>query len=154
NNFLMTVSVADNAGKTYETEIRIHIHDSVNEIWLTPPTLTIHKGADECRFTVLASFNDGVIGDITGWPQLSYKSLDPFSGADSIDGMVSADGILSAVTVGSVAPIRATLQPPPLSLPGTGTLSAEGSAMTKESWDDLSAKANVTFVVAGLRIGR
>src|SRR5262249_16685721 len=76
NNFLMTVSVQDSSAKTYETEIRIHIHDSVTDIWLTPSTLTIHKGANESRFTVLASFNDGVVGDITDGGQLSWKSLD------------------------------------------------------------------------------
>ena len=62
NNFLITVSIQDNTSKKYETEIRVHVHDAITDIWLTPPTLTIHKDADECRFTVLAAFNDGTVG--------------------------------------------------------------------------------------------
>jgi hypothetical protein len=75
-NFLMT---ARQTGTNLETVIRVHIHDSINRIWLTPPSLTTHEGADECRFTVLAQFDDDTIGDITEWPQLSYSVSNPLS---------------------------------------------------------------------------
>src|SRR4030095_1578514 len=64
NNFLLAVSIEDSGGILYETEIRIHVHDSVKDIWLTPSTLAIHKDANECRFTVLAVFSDQSSGEI------------------------------------------------------------------------------------------
>src|SRR5215510_8637278 len=74
-NFLLTATFTQAVGApNFEVEIRIHVHDSVKDIWLTPPTLTIHKDANECRFTVLARFNDDSVGDITDWPQLTYKT--------------------------------------------------------------------------------
>jgi hypothetical protein len=69
-NFLMTVHEVIGGVGTNETVIRIHIHDSIQKIWLTLPTLTIHVGSNECRFTVLALFDDGAVGDITDWPKL------------------------------------------------------------------------------------
>jgi hypothetical protein len=150
NNFLMTVSIEDNNAKKYETEIRVHIHDSVTDIWLTPSTLTIHKGADECRFTVLASFNDGTVGDITDWPQLSYRSVVPLTSLASTDVLVSPKGVLQAVTPGKGANIIVTLQLPPGSVPTT--FSAAAMAHAKPSWDTVSANAKVNFVVAGLRL--
>src|SRR5215217_6530613 len=50
-NFLMTARQIVGGVGTYETEIRFHIHDSIQNIWLTPSTLTVHVGSDECRFT-------------------------------------------------------------------------------------------------------
>ena len=44
NNFLLSALFAGPDG-IQETEIRIHVHDSVKDIWLTPSTLTIHQGA-------------------------------------------------------------------------------------------------------------
>jgi hypothetical protein len=75
-NFLMTARQDVGGGNTLETVIRIHVHDSIQKIWLTPSTLTVHQGGDERRFTVLALFDDGVVGDITEWPPLTYRSSD------------------------------------------------------------------------------
>src|SRR5206468_2021029 len=108
-NFLLSAVFAD-PSVFQETEIRIHVHDAVQDIWLTPSTLTIHEGAaDEYRFTVLARFKDDVVGDITDWPRLRYKSVDLAAHTDSTDVLVSAKGILKAVTPGKSAEITVRL---------------------------------------------
>ena len=78
-NFLIKAHQAVGGVATYETEIRVHVHNSIKSIWLTPSSLTPHVGSDECRFTVLARFDDDVVADITDWPasQLSFKSSTP-----------------------------------------------------------------------------
>jgi hypothetical protein len=37
---------------------------------VTPSVLHVRKGAENMRFSVLARFDDGVIGDITNWSPL------------------------------------------------------------------------------------
>ena len=70
-NFVLTATFTQAPGQNFEAEMRVHIHDSVKDLWLTPPTLSIHKDSDECRFTVLARVTDDCVGDITDWPQRS-----------------------------------------------------------------------------------
>jgi hypothetical protein len=151
NNFLMTVSIQDNTSKKYETEIRVHVHDAITDIWLTPPTLTIHKDADECRFTVLAAFNDGTVGDITDWSLLTYQSRDPNTNAASTDVLVSANGVLQTVTPGKTANIIVSLIPPLFSTSAL-TLTATAQAIAKESWSDIGAKTEVTYVADKLML--
>lgn len=65
HNFLVRAVVSDTAGgKPLATHLRIHIHDSIENIWLTPRTLTVYQGSKQ-RFTVLAEFSDKTVGDIT-----------------------------------------------------------------------------------------
>src|SRR6185369_7416981 len=78
-NFLMTATQVVGGVSTSETTIRIHIHDSIKKIWLTPSSLTIHQFSPESRFTVLALFKDYTVGDITDWAQLIFTSSDPFT---------------------------------------------------------------------------
>jgi IgA Peptidase M64 len=78
-NFLMTASQRVTGGPTFENIIRIHLHNSIQKIWLTPSTLSVHEDTKETRFTVLALFDDGVVGDITEWPQLAYTVPNPSS---------------------------------------------------------------------------
>src|SRR5678815_2610671 len=112
-NFILTATFNQAPGVSFEAEIRIHIHDSVKDIWLTPPTLTIHKGADECRFTVLARFNDDCVGDITDWSQLTYKS------DDTSVATVNANGVLKAEATSGSAPITVSLKIPALGIDKT-----------------------------------
>jgi hypothetical protein len=65
-SFVMTVTVTQGTVQL-SSRIRFHIHDSLERRWLTPSTLTVRKDATNMRFSVLARFNDGVIGDITNW---------------------------------------------------------------------------------------
>ena len=43
----------------------------------SPAALTVRVGADGPKFTVLAEFEDGVVGDITAWTNLSWSSTAP-----------------------------------------------------------------------------
>ncbi|MGH7359135.1 MAG: hypothetical protein ACREJR_10000, partial [Candidatus Rokuibacteriota bacterium] len=143
NNFLMTVSfvdVLDPGGQEYRTEIRGHVHDSVIDIWLTPSTLTIHQGADECSFTVLARFNDSTVGDITDWSELSYQSDAPATIA------VLANGVLQAKASGP-AEITARLDVPSLGITRT---SAPATALGRPAWTDVAANANLIFVAGAV----
>src|SRR5262249_5737267 len=76
-NFRMTARQDVGQGRIFENIIRIHLHESVQKIWLTPASLTVHVDDSDCRFTVLALFDDGTVGDITDWPKamkLTYAS--------------------------------------------------------------------------------
>lgn len=87
-----------------ERFVRIHVHTSLTSLWLTPSTLTIHMGADPAHLSVLAKFDDGVVGDITLWTGLTWSS----SASANVD-VDASSGALTAKTVGSVATIRVAL---------------------------------------------
>ncbi|MGH7357910.1 MAG: hypothetical protein ACREJR_03740, partial [Candidatus Rokuibacteriota bacterium] len=147
HNFLMTARQVVVAVH-HETKIRIHVHDSIQRIWLTPNTLTIHVGSDECRFTVLALFDDGTIGDITDWPQLRFQSGDltavkVLHVGDQVDGgPATVGGVLVAEASGrnAVITVKLDLTAPPIAL------SANATVFTKPSWTDVATAASVRFV--------
>jgi hypothetical protein len=87
-----------------ELDIRVHVHESVKQIWLTPAALTVHVGADGLKFTVLAEFDDGVVGDITAWTNLSWSSTAP--GDVHVD---PVSGELRALTAGANPTIAVVL---------------------------------------------
>jgi hypothetical protein len=84
-----------------ERFVRIHVHTSLSSVWLSPTRLTIHMGADPAHLTVLAKFDDGVVGDISSWTNLAWSSSAP--GNVDVD---ASSGALTAKTVSSVATIR------------------------------------------------
>ena len=51
----------------FSTQICVHVHEAIKDMWITPSLLHVRKGAEKMRFSVLARFDDGVIGDITNW---------------------------------------------------------------------------------------
>jgi hypothetical protein len=139
-NFLLAAVFDDGAGHTSQTEIRVHLHDSVEEIWLTPSTLSIHQGADECRFTVLARFDDNVdgpVGDITDWPGLSFQS------DDQNVVKVLGDGRLQAAAPGGRARVTATLTLPS---PSTHKTSGPATVEAMPGWAQVAAAARIDFV--------
>jgi hypothetical protein len=155
-NFLMTARQVL-VGSQSETMIRIHIHDSIKKIWLTPKTLTVHQDADNARLTVLALFGDDTVGDITEWPQLNYD-------VPSLSGMPDAARRLKVLNTGETfkgeaEPFGGRLwaRPPP---PGDDNpnpsfdvtvtlksssppidLSATAKVFVKPSWIDLAKDA-------------
>jgi hypothetical protein len=135
-NFLMTVRQNSGQGNIVETLIRIHIHDTVKKFWLTPPTLTIHTHSDECRFTVLAQFDDDVVGDITDWTKITIKSADN----NIVD--VLADGILSAQPgrpdTDMDVPITATLDLPTNLTAAGFNKTVKAKAVTRMNWTSLA----------------
>jgi hypothetical protein len=141
-NFLLSVVVETQTGDQYETEIRIHVHDFVKDIWLTPSTLTIHQDAPECRFTVLAHFNDDVVGDITDWPQLTYQS------ANLSAVTVNGRGLLKAEVPSGSAPITVNLA---LTSLGIDKTSPPAKVLAGPSWRDVGKNAKVAWVAGKVR---
>jgi IgA Peptidase M64 len=136
NNFRLAAVFDDGAGNSDETAIRIHIHDSVKDIWLTPSTLSVHQGPDERRFTVLARFNDDGVGDITDWSGLTFHSND--------ETVVKLNGsVLQAVASSGSAPITANLT---LLSPATDKTSPPATAFAEPSWAEVAKAAKVDFV--------
>jgi hypothetical protein len=69
-SFIIDVTVTDPPVEL-RTSIRIHVHEAIERMWLTPSPLTVRQHATgPVRFTVLAKFDDGEIGDVTNWTQL------------------------------------------------------------------------------------
>jgi hypothetical protein len=66
-SFLVTATASAAGGSTQSARTRIYVHDHVTALWLTPNPLTIRQGAEDARLSLLAQFDDGVIGDITNW---------------------------------------------------------------------------------------
>lgn len=105
-------SDADKAsGRCMETIIRVHIHDSVNKIWLTPNTLTVYDGTTNQQFTVLAEFNEGqsadniTVGDITNSNWLFYTPTQN-PGAISIS---SSTGKITINNINQLAKVKVSI---------------------------------------------
>jgi hypothetical protein len=107
--------------------IRVLVHTRIKEIWLTPSTLTIRRGADGLRFTVLARFDDDTVGDITRRPNIVWASSDPAKVA------VDATGALAA---------RVNAAAPTITATHTGHV-ATAKVQTREPW---STPVAVTLV--------
>ncbi len=72
NNFVIEIQAENHDGTLSNVEsIRVHVHNSVVEAWLTPDHLTVRpRGSDrpeltEFRFTVRARFDTSVVADLT-----------------------------------------------------------------------------------------
>jgi hypothetical protein len=83
HNFILEAKVVRNgppgsSAPNFPTmRVRVHLHQSVEQIWLTPNRLTIRRPSGpmprdpkpgfttNCRFTVRAQFDDGTVGDIS-----------------------------------------------------------------------------------------
>jgi hypothetical protein len=74
HSFLITAT-ANQGTATATARIRINIHSAIERLWLTPKVLTVRKGAKNMRLSVLAQFDDGVIGDITNWSPFEKPSI-------------------------------------------------------------------------------
>ena len=72
-NFLVTATVTatvNGAAKDFSISIRVHVHTSVSQVFLSPPSLTARLEATPATnsfvaFSAFAKFDDGVFGDIT-----------------------------------------------------------------------------------------
>jgi hypothetical protein len=111
-NFLIVASAVSGAS-TYTKEIRVHIHNSVSKVWLTPSVLTVRPFAaaapetTEYKFSVRAQFDDGTVGDITENHNVTWNDA---SGATNNN--VDSDGsliIAAGNTAGQEIDIRVTL---------------------------------------------
>lgn len=56
--------------------IRVCVHDSITDFWLTPNPLTLRQNAHGQQLTVLAEFDDRTVGDISRRPGITWASSD------------------------------------------------------------------------------
>lgn len=78
-NFLLEVQ-AVSGPNTFRELIRVHVHRSIQKIWLTPDPLTVRPrraaslpSTTPSRFALRARFDDESVGDITDWPGIEWR---------------------------------------------------------------------------------
>jgi hypothetical protein len=72
-NFILLIRIEVGAGNTpYESAVRVHIHDTITAAWITPTTLTVRE-REQVRFSVYAEFSDGIVGDISVHPGITWS---------------------------------------------------------------------------------
>lgn len=137
--FLIHAEVRDrtyNPPRPSVQRIRVHLHDLVRNAWVTPQQLTIHRGADGQRFSVLAQFDDDTVGDVTQVPGITWRSAD-----DTIIGVGPANGELTAKAVSPVNGIDITA-----TLPAAfGGFARDGQAVSVASWDASPLSATLLY---------
>ena len=82
-NFMLEIEVAHtspNLPTPWRNGVRIHVHDTITGLLLTPDPLVGRKDVSNVRFTILGRFSDGVIGEITDWVFLPIGT-NPATGA-------------------------------------------------------------------------
>jgi hypothetical protein len=157
--------------KVFEVTIRVHIHNSIKKLWLTPSSLTIHSGVkwdDGISLTVLAEFNEdaesdeaGTIGDITNWTSLRWDQH-PRNAKIEVD----RGGRLKATRSGEQVEITVEYGPRPVpehmasaaevrSLPEWSTyarsIDVKGYLGSGRSLKDIKQATNLLFLPEGFR---
>lgn len=72
-NFILKIKATGIDGNIEEQSIRIHVHDSLVSVWVTPDNLDV-PASFAARLTLYAEFSSGLIGDITNHPGISWTS--------------------------------------------------------------------------------
>ncbi len=151
-SFVVTYQLLDASGTITGRPLhrRVHCHDALDAVWLTPSRLRVPRDGSGSRLTLLARFDDDVIGDITNWvtplpggrtwhvhpttgtgppvPAVTWDSvpLDP----DEVDPSVFVDhGYLHATSRTDDSRVTATL-----SRPGEPDLVAEATVTPVARW--------------------
>ncbi len=83
SNFIVEVVATDAASgdEIDRDEIRLHVHQSISKLWLTPGRLTvrpydtIRPTLSPYRFNVRAQFDDGTVGNLADFPGLSWTPV-------------------------------------------------------------------------------
>ncbi|GAB4042315.1 zinc metalloprotease [Spirosoma litoris] len=109
NNFLVSVVVTDSTNpakvSVTQTAIRIHIHKSIQDVWITPSPLTVYQDMDSARFCVYALFDDGVVAEIgnlfegDNGDEIDYSITNPIQlkWSSSTAGLIDSDGEITPV---------------------------------------------------------
>lgn len=143
-NFIMEVEAKDHSsGDIIDTDyIRVHAHQSIDQVWLTPGTLTVRPfqatrpETTNYEFSVRAQFDDGTVGDISNMPNLTWS---PSANVNSSSGrLILKTGDASGNTI----PITVTL---PTAIGGA---TASGSLLVGDAWDN-SNSIDISIVVGG-----
>jgi len=128
-SFIVTATATQPGAAAATIRVRVNVHQAITGLWLTPNPLTVRRGARNVRMSVLASFDDGTIGDITNWS--------PFAPPTVVGEHVHANGSEDRVLRWSAEGIPEGTDALVGVHPDTGVL--DGTA------DDGSAKITVRF---------
>ena len=152
NNFIIEVTATNDGDHTaFHETIRVQIHGSVNQVWLTPDLLTVRPvGAlpetSNYRFSVRAQFDDGIVGDLTDNHGVTWQPADRVDdegklrllAGDNVGNSIFMNATLPAEFGGASTPVGPTLRigqrwsdepsPPRLSIVAGGALPATGLA--------------------------
>lgn len=114
-NFTVEATVSEGA-QIMRAQVRVHVHGSVTDVWLSPGVLTVHQNATGVRLSVMARFDDGVIGDITDWSSLPAGHLDRLQwlATTPVSVNVGADGTIAPLLIGGPQVVRVGVGAPPL----------------------------------------
>jgi hypothetical protein len=153
-DFIVTATVTEGAS-TFTAHKRFRIHSSITRLWLTPGTLTARQNARNVRFAVLAEFDDGTYGDLSGWcpwdppaatdrtyVHLNGDNLPAIAWTTSAAATVAVDantGRLTSAVIAGNATITASLRP----LPAPANSRATGTARAARPWSNPVA---LTFI--------
>ena len=137
-NFLVHAEVRDNnytPPRLHVQRMRVHVHGAVTDAWLTPSSLTIHRGANGQRFSVMAQFDDNMVGDVTLIPGIIWRSGFPAGTIDvAADGALTARADLPAIGIHITATFPAAF----------GGFAPDGWAISVPPWD--AAPLNATLL--------
>lgn len=145
-NFILEVTATDTSNpadpKTYREYIRIHVHQSVSQVWLTPGTLTVRPFSTtrpettNFKFYVRAQFDDGVVGDISDLPNLAWSpaaNVNPSTGKLILK---AGDSTGNSITITVTVPAA------------HGGTSATANMSVQDAWDPANT-IDASIVVGG-----
>jgi hypothetical protein len=150
HNFVMEIQGRNQDGSTSNIEaVRVHVHNSVVDAWLTPEHLTVRPAGGPLpeftsfRFALRVQFDTGVVGDLTLLHGVRWSSAGP-SGPDANVSQVGQLQLGAADAPGADIPITATL---PASLSGRTTPPA--TLRVRDPWDSDPGPPRAKIVVGG-----
>jgi hypothetical protein len=156
-----TVKTKPPASGTHISSIRVYPHERIDALWLTPSPLTIHHGADGLRFTLLAQFDNGIVGDVTDHPGITWTSADEGKlkiGTGSDGSGLPRGALRSQAAPAGAAPtavdVSATLGGKTASgtvhiLPSWSTSLTVAPASAETTAESITARPNVLFLPDG-----
>jgi hypothetical protein len=153
-NFIVWANVAHTsplAASPLQIPIRVHVHQpdatgvGVARAYVTPTKMTVRQVAPSpvARFSLIAEFHDGTIGDITGVPGITWNFA---GGAPAHMRFVGTSGVIEVTGPGPDHAVRATL-PPALD----GIVSFDGTVTVGAPW---STPIGAELVAGGAGVGR
>ena len=124
NNFIIEVTATNDGDHTaFHETIRVQIHASVTQVWLTPDLLTVRPvgtlpETSSYRFSVRAQFDDGIVGDLTDNHGVTWGPagrLDDEGKLRILAGDTTGDNVFITATLpaelgGASTPVGPTLQ--------------------------------------------
>ena len=155
NNFVMEIQGKNHDGSVSNVEtIRVHVHNSVTEAWLTPDHLTVRPAllpvtangeSLNFRFAVRARFDTGVVGDVTINHGVQWSSAGPSGPNNNVDASTGRLQLVAGDGPGATPPaVTATL---PASLGGATTPAA--TVRIRQLWDSDPDPPRAKIVVGG-----